>query len=56
MKFGMEISLDPGHIVLGGDPAPPLQKRGTAPNFRPMSIVAKQLPISATGELLFVQV
>jgi len=45
------IRLRPGYIVLDGDPAP--QKRGTAPNFRPMSIVAKRSPISATAELLF---
>jgi len=37
--------------VLGGDPAPP-SKRGTAPNFQPLSIVAKRSPISATAELL----
>jgi len=36
--------------VLDGDPAP--SKRGMVPNFRPMSIVAKQPPISATAELL----
>jgi len=42
----------PGHIVLDGDPTPP-QKRGTAPtNFRPMSVVAKRPPISATAEHL----
>ena len=28
------------------------QKRDTAPNFRPMSIVAKQSPMSAIAELL----
>jgi len=28
-------------------------KRGTAPNFRPMTIVAKRSPISATAEHLF---
>jgi len=33
------------------DPASP-PKRGTAPNFRPMSIVAKRSPISATAEHL----
>jgi len=41
------------HIVLDGDPAP--QRKGTQqppPIFRPMSIVAKRLPISATAELL----
>jgi len=37
--------------VLDEDPGPP--KRGTAPNFRPMSIVAKRSPISATAELLY---
>jgi len=28
----MEVDLSPGHIVLGGDPAP-LPKKGTTPNF-----------------------
>ena len=41
MKLGTQIALDPSHIVLDGDPAPP--KRGTAPNFRPMSVVATRL-------------
>jgi len=39
----------PGHVVLDSDS--PLQ-RGTTPNFRPMSIVAKRSPISATAEHL----
>ena len=39
MALGMEVGLGSGHIVLDGDPAP-LPKRGTAPNFPPMSIVA----------------
>ena len=30
MKLGMQAGLDPDHIVLDGDPAPPPQ-RGTAP-------------------------
>ena len=42
----------PGHIVLDGDPASPIGLKGTAPNFRPMSIVAKRSPISATAEHL----
>jgi len=42
MPLGMEVGLNPGHIVLDGDPTP-LSKRGTAPNFRPMSVVAKRL-------------
>ena len=50
IPLGREVDLGPGNIVLDGDPAPP--QRGTAPNFRPMSIVAKRLPISATAEHL----
>jgi len=42
MPLGMELGLGPGHIVLDGDPAPP-KKGSTAPNFWPMSIVAKGL-------------
>jgi len=41
MPLGMEVGFRPGDLVLDGDPAPP--KRGTAPHFRPMSIVAKRL-------------
>jgi len=41
----------PGHIVLDCDPAPPLQM-GTAHNCRPMSVVTKWSPISATAEHL----
>jgi len=43
-NVGMQVGLDPGHIVLDGDSSPlPLKKGGTAPNFRPMSVVAKRL-------------
>jgi len=42
MKLGTKVGLDPGHIVLDGDPAP-LPKRDTTPNFRPMSVVVKRL-------------
>jgi len=42
MKLGKGVGLGPGHIVLDGDPAP-LPERGTGPNFRPMSVVAKRL-------------
>ena len=42
--IGMEVGLDPGHIVLDGDPAPPPKKKRTAPpNFWPMSVVDKRL-------------
>ena len=45
MALGMEVGLSPGHIVLEGDPAPPI-KVGTAPNFQPMFIVVKRLDAS----------
>ena len=35
-----KVGLGPGHIVLDGEPAP---QRGTAPNFRSMSIVTKRV-------------
>jgi len=38
MPLGMVVGLGTGHIVLDGDP-----QRGTAPNFWPMSVVAKRL-------------
>ena len=48
------IGLIPDQIVLDGGPNSPSQKKGDSspPTFRPMSIVAKQSPISATAELL----
>jgi len=46
MVLGMEVGLSPGHIGLDGDPAPPPQKGGTPPNFRPICIVAKRLDAS----------
>jgi len=42
MKLGTQVGLGPGHIVLDGDP-PPSPQRGTAPNLRPISVVAKWL-------------
>ena len=60
VPLGVKVGLGPGHIVLHGDtahfqkghslPRPP--KRGTSPNFRPMSIVTRRSPISAAAELL----
>jgi len=41
MPLGTEINLGPGDVVLDGVVAPP--KRGTAPSFLPMSIVAERL-------------
>jgi len=33
MAFGMEVGLDPGHIVLDGDQSPPPPKKGAPPIF-----------------------
>ena len=53
MPLGTEVGLVPGRIVLDGDTAPPRKgAQHPPPTFRPMSIVAKRLPISATAELL----
>jgi len=41
MPLGTKVGLGPGRIVSHWDPAPPPES-GTAPNFRPMSIVAKR--------------
>jgi len=42
-------------VTLNRDTALPKKVRGTAaPTFRPMSVVVKRSPISATGELLII--
>jgi len=47
MPFGIEVDLDPGDFVLDGDPALLPQKGAEPPpNFRPISIVVKQLDAS----------
>ena len=43
MPLGIEVGLDPSHIVLDGDPAPLPKKGVEPPNFWPMFIVAKRL-------------
>jgi len=43
MPLGRKVGLDPSDIVLDADPAPLPKKGARAPNFRPMSIVAKRL-------------
>jgi len=47
MALGIEVGLGPGYIVLDWDQAP-LPKEGAQPlpNFRPISIVAKELDAS----------
>ena len=42
MKLGMEVDLALATLCYMGT-GPPLPKRGTAPNFRPVSVVAKRL-------------
>jgi len=42
IPLGTEVDLGLRDIVLDGDPVPVL-KRGTAPNFRTMFVVAKRL-------------
>ena len=49
------IDLGPGVIMLDGDATRP-PKGHRPPNFRPMSILATRLPISATAEHLYEQV
>jgi len=41
MPLGTEVNLGPGDVVLDGVADPP--KKGTAPSFRFMSIMAKRL-------------
>ena len=43
MSLGTDAGLGLGDFVLDGEPAPPPQKGGEAPNFRPMFIVSKRL-------------
>ena len=53
--LGTEVDVDPDDVVLDGDPAPcPRKGHSSSVSFRSMYIVAKQLPISATAEHLFV--
>jgi len=54
MPLGKEVGLGPGHIALDGDPAGTSAPTAALHTFRPMSIVAKRSPISATAELLFI--
>ena len=43
MPLGTEVGLGPGDVVLDGGQLP---LKGTAPDFRPVSIVAKRLDAS----------
>jgi len=58
MPLGVEVGLGPGHMVLGGDPAPPHMNEHSSPppTFRSMSISAHvycgRPSQQATAELL----
>ena len=52
MPLGTETGLGAGDIVLDGYPAPPRKGARQLLTFRPVSIVAKRLPNSATADLL----
>ena len=52
MPLGMEVDLGRSHIVLDGTQLSPPEGHSSPP-FRPMSIVDKRSPISATAELLY---
>ena len=52
MPLGKEVGLGPGHTVLDGDPVGTQPPTAATPTFRPMSIVPKRSPSSATAELL----
>jgi len=54
MALGMEVVLSPGHVVLNVLHVDPAPQYGHTPNSRPISVVAKRSPISATAEYLFI--
>ena len=56
MPLGKEVGFGSGHIVLDGDPVGTQRHTAAPPHFRPMPIVAKRSPISATVELLLLNV
>jgi len=51
--INQDVGLDPSHIVLYADPGPPSTESAQHVRVRPLSIVVKRSPISATAELLF---
>ena len=54
MPLGRKVGLGPGEIMLDGDPVPRTERGTASPCSRPMSVVAKRSPISATAEHLLV--
>jgi len=54
MPLGKEVSLGPSDIVIDGDPVGTQSLTAASSHFRPVPIVAKRSPISATAELLLI--
>jgi len=52
--LGMEVDLCPGHIVLDGDPAPPVKAAQQPPPLFGPCLMWPRSPISATAELLLI--
>jgi len=52
MPLGTDVCLGPGDIVLDGNLVPHSGAQQLTPNFRPVSILEKRSPISATAEYL----
>ena len=50
-----DATIGPGDIALDRDAGPLHRKGQSTPTFQPMSSVAKQPPIPATAELLFIE-
>jgi len=48
MPLGTEVDIDPGHIVLDADPAPPVKgaQQSLPPCFLPVAILATVTHIS----------
>jgi len=43
MPLGTEVDLGPGHMVLGGDPAPHRERGTSSPSFRPTPKISVKL-------------
>jgi len=53
MPLGKEVGLGSGNIVLDGDQVGTQSPTADPLHFRPMPIVAKRSPISATADVLY---
>ena len=53
MKLGMQVGLDPGHILLHVDPGPPPPKGHSPPNFRPLSALGRKVGLDPS-DIVFI--